>query len=129
MGYNSAQYLMQSPGWVMLAHERLNTRIIPLDGRPHLGGTMGGWMGDSRGRWEGNTLVVETKSFTNKQSGGSVGAFADPGIPFGNFHVTEYFVPVGPNRLQYYVTINDPKTWTTALDVHAAVGEGSGAVL
>ena len=79
MGYNSAQYLMQSPGWVMLAHERLNTRIIPLDGRPHLGGTMGGWMGDSRGRWEGNTLVVETKSYTNKQSGGSVGAFAPEG--------------------------------------------------
>jgi hypothetical protein len=76
MGYNSAQYLMQSPGWVMLAHERLNTRIIPLDGRPHLGGTMGGWMGDSRGHWEGNTLVVETANYTNEQSGGSVGAFA-----------------------------------------------------
>jgi hypothetical protein len=112
MGYNSAQYLMQAPGWVMLAHERLNTRIIPLDGRPHLEGTMGGWMGDSRGRWEGNTLVVETKGFTNKQSGGSVGAYAPPGIPFGNFHITEHFVPVAPNRLHYYVTINDPKTWT-----------------
>lgn len=112
MGYNSAQYLMQSPGWVMLAHERLNTRIIPLDGRPHLGGTMGGWMGDSRGHWEGNTLVVETTSYTNKQSGGSVGAFADPGIPFGNFRVVEHFVPVGPNRLHYYATIDDPKTWT-----------------
>ena len=112
MGYNSAQYLMQSPGWVMLAHERLNTRIIPLDGRPHLGGTMGGWMGDSRGRWEGNTLVVETKSYTNKQSGGSVGAFAPEGIPFGNFHVVERFVPVARNRIHYYVTITDPKTWT-----------------
>jgi hypothetical protein len=112
MGYNSAQYLMQSPGWVMLAHERLNTRIIPLDGRPHLGGTMGGWMGDSRGHWEGNTLVVETTNYTNKQSGGSVGAFADAGIPFGNFHVVEHFVPVGPNRIHYYVTIDDPKTWT-----------------
>ena len=111
MGYNSAQYLMQSPGWVMLAHERLNTRIIPLDGRPHLGGTMGGWMGDSRGRWEGNTLVVETTNYTNKQSGGSVGAFADAGIPFGNFRVVEYFVPVGPKRIHYYVTINDLKTW------------------
>ena len=112
MGYNSAQYLMQSPGWVMLAHERLNTRIIPLDGRPHLGGTMGGWMGDSRGRWEGNTLVVETKSFTNKQSGGSVGASVPEGIPFGNFHVVERFVPVAANRIHYYVTITDPRTWT-----------------
>jgi hypothetical protein len=112
MGYNSAQYLMQSPGWVMLAHERLNTRIIPLDGRPHLGGTMGGWIGDSRGHWEGNTLVVETTSYTNKQSGGSVGAFADAGIPFGNSHVVEHFVPVGPNRIHYYVTISDPQTWT-----------------
>jgi hypothetical protein len=114
MGYNSAQYLMQSPGWVMLAHERLNTRIIPLDGRPHLGGSMGGWMGDSRGHWEGNTLVVETTGYTTKQSGGSVGAFAAAGIPFGNFHVVERFVPVGPNRIQYYVTIDDPKTWTKA---------------
>ena len=112
MGYNSAQYLMQSPGWVMLAHERLNTRLIPLDGRPFLGGTMGGWMGDSRGRWEGNTLVVETKHYTNKQSGGSVGAIADPGIPFTNFHVIEHFVPVAPNRLNYYVTVIDPTTWT-----------------
>ena len=112
MGYNSAQYLMQSPGWVMLAHERLNTRVIPLDGRPHLGGTMGVWMGDSRGRWEGNTLVVETRHFTNKQSGGSVGAFAEAGIPFGTFPVVARFVPVGPNRIHYYVTINDPKTWT-----------------
>lgn len=112
MGYNSAQYLMQSPGWVMLAHERLNTRIIPLDGRSHLGGAMGGWMGDSRGHWEGNTLVVETTNYTNKQSGGSVGAFAPEGIPFGNFHVVERFVPVARNRIQYYVTITDPKTWT-----------------
>lgn len=112
MGYNSAQYLMQSPGWVLLAHERLNTRIIPLDGRPHLSGTMGGWMGDSRGRWEGNTLVVETKGFTNQQSGGSVGASVPEGIPFGNFHVVERFVPVAPNRIHYYVTITDPKTWT-----------------
>jgi hypothetical protein len=112
MGYNSAQYLMQSPGWVMLAHERLNTRIIPLDGRPHLGGTMGGWMGDSRGRWEGNTLVVETTSYTNKQSGGSVGASVPEGIPFGNFHVVERFVPVARNRIHYYVTITDAKTWT-----------------
>ena len=112
MGYNSAQYLMQSPGWVMLAHERLNTRVIPLDGRPHLGGTMGAWMGDSRGHWEGNTLVVETTNFTDKQSGGSVGSFAAEGIPFTNLRAVEYFVPVGPERLEYYVTIDDPTTWT-----------------
>ena len=112
MGYNSAQYLMQSPGWVMLAHERLNTRVIPLDGRPHLGGTMGAWMGDSRGHWEGNTLVIETTNFSNKQSGGSVGRIADPGIPFTNLRTIEYFVPVGPNRLHYYATIIDPTTWT-----------------
>ena len=112
MGYNSAQYLMQSPGWVMLAHERLNTRVIPLDGRPHLGGTMGGWMGDSRGHFEGNTLVVETAHFTNKQSGGSVGDFAPIGVPFGHFRVVERFVPVGPKRILYYVTVTDPTTWT-----------------
>ena len=112
MGYNSATYLMQSPGWVMLAQERSNTRIIPLDGRPHLGKGMGAWLGDSRGRWQGNTLVVETTSYANKQSGGGVGASVPAGIPFGNIRLVEHFVPVSPNRIHYYATLEDSKTWT-----------------
>ena len=111
MGYNSASYIMQSPGWVLIALERLNSRAIPLDGRPHLGRTMGGWLGDSRGHWEGNTLVVETTSYTNRQSGGGVGASVPAGIPFENIRVVEHFVPVSANRIHYYATVEDPKTW------------------
>jgi hypothetical protein len=112
MGYNSASYLMQSPGWVMIAQERSNTRIIPLDGRRHLGKGMGSWLGDSRGHWQGNTLVVETTNYSNKQSGGGVGASVPAGIPFGNIRLVEHFVPVSANRIHYYATLEDSKTWT-----------------
>ena len=112
IGYNSARYIMQSPGWVMIAIERLNTRLIALDGRPHLDGKNRSWQGDSRGHWEGNTLVVETINFTNKQSGGGVGSVIGPGIPFGNIRLVEHFVPVSADRIHYYATIEDAKTWT-----------------
>jgi hypothetical protein len=112
IGYNSARYVMQSPGWVMIAIERLNTRLIALDGRPHLDDNIRSWQGDSRGHWEGNTLVVETTNFTNKQSGGGVGSSVKPGIPFGSVRLVEHFVPVGPKRIHYYATLEDPKTWT-----------------
>jgi hypothetical protein len=111
--YNSGTYIMQSPGWVMIVRERLDTRLIPLDGRPHIGQNIRHWNGDSVGRWEGNTLVVETTNFTDKQRmGGASGASVPAGIPFGNFRLTEHFVPVSPHRIEYYATINDPTTWT-----------------
>ena len=124
MDYNSGTLLMQSPGWVVLVRERLDTRVIPVDGRPHLDPDVRQWNGDSRGRWEGNTLVVETRNFTDKQMGrGSLrprtqaGASSTPnfiprGITFGSFTLTERFVPVGPNRIHYYATLEDPTTWT-----------------
>jgi len=112
--YNSGTYVMQAPGWVLIVRERLDTRIIPLDGRPHIGQNIRHWNGDPVGRWEGNTLVVETRNFTDKQRlGGGSGASVPAGIPFGNFQLTEYFVPVSPNRIEYYATINDPMTWTS----------------
>jgi hypothetical protein len=124
MDYNSAVLIMQSPGWVVMVRERLDTRIIPMDGRPHLEDNIREWNGDSRGHWEGNTLVVDTTNFTDKQMGNgsrkpvtepgaSAGApFVPNGITFGNFHLIEHFVPVGPNRIHYYATIEDPNTWT-----------------
>jgi hypothetical protein len=112
MPYNAAKTIMQAPGWVLIVQERLNTRLISLDGRPHLGQNIRTWQGDSRGHWEGNTLVVETTNYTNKQSGGGVGSSVPPGIPFGNFRVTEHFVPVSSDRIDYYATFEDPKTWT-----------------
>ena len=138
MGYNSAVLFMQSPGWVVMVRERLDTRVIPLDGRPHLDPDVRQWNGDSRGYWEGSTLVVETRNFTDKQMGtglmnpasrqpvtgffrdlpatepaASAGpSFIQRGITFGNFVLTERFVPVSPTRMHYYATLEDPTTWT-----------------
>jgi hypothetical protein len=134
MLYNSAVLFMQSPGWVVMVCERLDTRVIPLDGRPHLNPDVRQWKGDSRGHWEGSTLVVETRNFTDKQMGtgsrrsdvtgfyrdlsatapgGSAGpSFIERGITFGNFLLTERVVPVSPTRMHYYATLEDPTTWT-----------------
>jgi hypothetical protein len=67
--YDSGTIVYQTPGHVVLVHEQLDTRIIPLDGRPHVDGNIRLWAGDSRGRWDGNTLVVETTNFTDKITG------------------------------------------------------------
>lgn len=111
--YNSGTYIMQSPDSVMIVRERLDTRYIWLDGRPHISGKIRQWNGDSIGHWEGNTLVVETTNFTNEQRlGGASGTSVPAGIPFGNFRVIEYFVPVSATRIEYYATVIDPTTWT-----------------
>jgi len=124
MDYNSAVIIMQSPGWVVMVRERVDTRVIPMDGRPHLEDNMREWNGDSRGHWEGNTLVVDTTNYTPKQlgsgsrkpetePGASAGAnFVPNGISFGNFHLIEHFVPISPTRIHYYATLEDPTTWT-----------------
>jgi hypothetical protein len=113
--YNSGTYIMQSPDSVMIVRERLDTRFIWLDGRPHISEKIRQWNGDSIGHWEGNTLVVETTNFTNEQRlGGASGTSVPAGIPFGNFRVIEYFVPVSANRIEYYATVIDPTTWTKA---------------
>lgn len=110
--YNSGTLIMQSPGWVMLIRERLDTRVIALDGRPHIDDKIRMWHGDSRGRWEGNTLVVDTTNFTDKQDMGGVGSTIPAGIPLGNLHLVERWVPISPTMIHYYATIEDPKTWT-----------------
>ncbi len=109
--YNSGTYIMQSPGWVMIVRERLDTRYIALDGRAHAGKAIHEWQGDSRGHWEGSTLVVDTTNFTDKQARGGVGSTLPGGVPMGNVHLVERFVPVSAKRLEYYATIEDPKTW------------------
>ena len=110
--YNSGTLIQQSPGWVMLIRERLDTRFIPLDGRPHIDDKIRLWHGDSRGRWEGNTLVVDTTNFTDKQDMGGVGSTIPAGIPLGNLHLVERWVPISPTLVHYYATIEDPMTWT-----------------
>lgn len=106
--------IVQQADKVNILYEYNHTlRHIYMNGNPHPEGPIEWWMGDSRGRWEGNTLVVETTNFTDKQRlGGASGASIPAGIPFGSFHLTEYFVPVSSNRIEYYATVNDPTTWT-----------------
>jgi hypothetical protein len=103
-GYNNNNQIVQAPGYVAMLQEQIHeVRIIPLDGRPHLGDAIRPWLGDSRGRWEGNTLVVETKNFhPNSNYEGSGGSRI----------VIERFTLVDADTLSYEFTVNDPSTWT-----------------
>lgn len=105
-GYNTGNQIVQAPGYVIIRNEMIHeARVIPVDGRPHVGPAIRKWMGDSRGHWEGNTLIIETTNFV-------------PGIPVGNtptsdaLHLTERFTLADANTLNYQLTIDDSKTWT-----------------
>jgi hypothetical protein len=114
-GYNNGYRIVQVPGYVVILYEMIHeTRIIPLDGRPHVGERVRLWNGDPRGRWEGNTLIVETTNFNSK---GSIATSAATGrirgIPHSEgLHVVERFTPVDANTIDYEVTIQDPKVYT-----------------
>ena len=102
--YNTNFQLFQTPDYVVILNEMVHeARIVPLDGRPHVGQSIRQWNGNSRGRWEGDTLVVETTNFSDRTSyRGST-----PGL-----HVVEHFTRVDAETLNYEVTLEDPKTWT-----------------
>jgi hypothetical protein len=113
--YNNGNQILQAPGLVIIRNEMIHeTRVIPLDGRPHLSPTIRQYMGDSRGHWEGNTLVIETTNFTDKDAIGSNGAGypGDPGHHSADLKLTERLTRVDANTLNYQATIDDPKTWT-----------------
>jgi hypothetical protein len=84
-----------------------DARIIPLDGRPHLPPTIRQWTGDSRGRWEGDTLVVDTTNFTDKAAFNTFFANWDEAL-----HVIERFRRLDRNTLLYEFTVDDPATYT-----------------
>ena len=112
--YNNGNQIVQAPGYVVFRNEMIHeSRIIPLDGRPHLNPSIHLYMGDSRGHWEGNTLVVETTNFTDKDAIGSNGAGypGDPGYHSDQLKVIEKFTRTGPKTLNYTATVDDPKTW------------------
>ena len=113
--YNNAYRFLQIPGYVVIVHEMIHdVRVIPLDGRPHIDPRITLWMGDSRGRWEGDTLVVETANYnargwiaTNAASG------RVKGLPVSEeLHVVEQFTRVDEDTLHYEVTVTDPKAYT-----------------
>jgi len=103
-GDMSYYQIFQSPGFVVLYMEAgHDARVIPLDGRPHLPSGIRQWNGDSRGRWDGNTLVVETTNFSGKSY--FMGATE-------NVTLVERFTRVAPDRITYEMTLTDPTTWT-----------------
>jgi hypothetical protein len=113
--YGNGNEIVQSPGYVVIRHEMIHeARIVPLDGRPHPGRGVRLYMGDSRGRWDGDTLVVETANFTDKVAIGSNGAGypGDPGYHTDGLRLVERFTRTGENTLEYRATVDDPQTWT-----------------
>jgi len=115
-GYNNALRIFQTPGYVAIFYEVIHeVRIIPLDGRPHLDSSVSQWFGDSRARWEGDTLVVDVTNFSEKTRGNQqpAGSFRGGGRMQ---HIVERFTRVGPDDMQYRVTLEDPesfsKPWT-----------------
>jgi hypothetical protein len=108
--YNNGNQIIQAPGYVVFRNEMIHeSRIIPLDGRAPLPGGMKSWMGDSHGRFEGNTLVVRTTNLNGKAGMQGNGMLL---MPSDSLELVERFTPVSADVLQYEVTITDPKTWT-----------------
>jgi hypothetical protein len=118
----SAFHVIQTPSYIVFLHERMAWRIVPLDGRPHLPDNMRLWQGDSVGRWEGDTLVIDTANLNGKtwlNEGGEVVSYAE--------HVVERFTPAGPDTVHYEATVTDPvvytRPWTIAFPIHRMKGE------
>ncbi|HLH29712.1 MAG TPA: hypothetical protein VKY31_00825 [Terriglobia bacterium] len=103
--YNNHTQIVQGPGyvalWVEMGHE---VRIIPTDSRPHLPENIQLWNGDSRGHWDGDTLVIETTNFNDKAPFQNVAT--------KNMKLTERFTPIDATTLRYQFTVDDPATWT-----------------
>ena len=113
--YNNTYQFVQTKDYVVILVEmNHDARIIPLDGRPHLPRHITTWLGDSRGHWEGNTLVVESTNFTTKVAAFSARLGAG-GYEFGsaeNLTLIERFTRVDAKTLQYDFTVKDPTTFT-----------------
>ena len=110
-GYNNNVQILQAPGYVALVVEMIHdVRIIPLDGRDQLVSSIGQWFGDSRGHWEGDTLVVETTNFTD-----GTGSFNTSFVSWGSaktLRLVERFTRLDDDTMRYEFTVEDPTTWT-----------------
>ena len=108
--YGNGQQIVQAPGYVTILQEMVHeARVIPTDGRPHASPKMRSYMGDARGHWEGNTLVVETTNFLGNKTGmGGNGG----GTPLSDaLKLTERYTRTDPNTIEYEVVVDDPKTY------------------
>jgi len=121
-GYNNAYQIVQTKDYVMIMSEMIHeARIVPLDGRPHVNAGIGEWLGDSRGRWEGKTLVIDT---TNFRDGGWIATHAGAGRLRGvphtkSLHLVERLTRADATTLVYEATIEDPaafeRPWTFSM--------------
>ena len=126
--YGNTNEIVQGPGFVVFRNEMIHeSRVIPLDGRPHVSSAIRMYMGDSRGHWEGDTLVVETTNLTDKVPIGSNGAgyAGDPGYHTDKIRLTERFTRTGENLLEYRATVDDPQTWTKPWTILIALARGT----
>jgi hypothetical protein len=113
--------VLQGPGYVAIVAEILHeTRIIPLDGRPHLSQKIRQWMGDARGRWEGATLVVDTANFTPKSRFRETGA---------ELHLVERFTRTDPDTILYEFTVNDPVSLTRSWSARIPMIRSQGPII
>jgi hypothetical protein len=114
-GYNNNFQIVQTPQYVAIFQEMIHeTRIVPMDGHPHAPERMRSFLGDSRGRWEGHTLVVDTTNFNDKvgtTSYNCCGAAAE------HLHIIERFTRIDENTIDYQYTVDDPTTFTRSWTV------------
>jgi hypothetical protein len=118
--YNNDFQIVQTPDAVVILHEMIHdARVIPLDGRPHLPPGVRQWMGDGRGHWEGDTLVVDTTNFSEKSNFRGSSA---------NLHLTERFTRTGPDTISYEFTVDDPSTFTMPWKAEIPMARAEGEI-
>jgi hypothetical protein len=112
-GYNNGNQIVQSPGYVTIVNEMIHeSRVVPLDDRSHLASTIRNYMGDSRGRWDGDTLVVETTNFADR-----AGVGMNDIVPSEALKITERFSRTSATTISYSIAVDDPMTWTAPFTI------------
>jgi len=118
--YDNNYQIVQTPGYVLIYVEMMHeARVIPLDGRPHIGPDVRQLMGDPRGHWEGNTLVVDTTNFSDQTRFRGAGP---------NMHLVERFTRTDPDTILYEFTVTDPSTFTRPWTAAVPMGRAKGPI-
>jgi hypothetical protein len=108
--YGNGTQILQAPDYVVIRNEMIHeARVIPLDGRPHADPSVRMWIGDSRGRFEGDTLVIETTNFTDRTA---IGANGNGAIHSEALRLVERLTRIGPDTIRYEFTVADPQAYT-----------------